>query len=170
MIAEIKLRSPSAGTIRRAQRRAACRRSRASTPAAGAAAISVLVRRAGLRRQPARPAPRAARASSVPLLFKEFVLDPLQVELARAVGAHMVLLLVRALAAAALRELVDVVLARGMAPVVEAADEDELEVALATPRDVDRRQRARPAHVSRRPRARAPRGRARFRRTASRCT
>jgi indole-3-glycerol phosphate synthase len=68
----------------------------------------------------------------VPILFKEFVLDPQQISLARAVGAHMVLLLVRALDRSSLRAMVAEVMRQGMAPVVEAADEDELETALGT--------------------------------------
>jgi indole-3-glycerol phosphate synthase len=75
---------------------------------------------------------RVRGAVSVPLLFKEFVLDPIQVALARSVGADMVLLLVRALSEATLHRLVDDVLQHGMAPVVEAADGDELAVALRT--------------------------------------
>jgi indole-3-glycerol phosphate synthase len=66
------------------------------------------------------------------VLFKEFVLDPVQLSLASAMGAHMVLLLVRALPGRALAALVEATLAQGMCPVVEAADERELELALAT--------------------------------------
>src|SRR5262249_28774954 len=58
--------------------------------------------------------------------------DPLQVTLARAVGAHMVLLIVRALQEPQLNALVAEVERQGMAPVVEAADADELAVALRT--------------------------------------
>lgn len=130
VIAEIKFRSPSAGTIRTREPGVATGIAR-QYEAAGASAVSVLCDGPGfgggvldLR--------RAARAVQVPILFKEFVLDPLQVGLARAAGAHMVLLLVRALDAASLRELVALVLKQGMAPVVEAADDDELDVALAT--------------------------------------
>jgi indole-3-glycerol phosphate synthase len=75
---------------------------------------------------------RAARTVAVPLLFKEFVLDEIQVELAREVGAHMVLLIVRAMPAEQLQRLVDSVLAHGMEPVVEAADDRELDIALTT--------------------------------------
>jgi indole-3-glycerol phosphate synthase len=55
-----------------------------------------------------------------------------QVELARVCGASMVLLLVRALPLGPLQALCDHVRRAGMEPVVEAADEAELEVALRT--------------------------------------
>jgi len=60
------------------------------------------------------------------------VLDPIQVGLARQLGAHMVLLIVRALDPRRLNELVEEVLREGMAPLVEAADQAEVDVALAT--------------------------------------
>jgi indole-3-glycerol phosphate synthase len=130
VIAEVKFRSPSAGTIRTREPGVATNIA-IQYEAAGASAVSVLCDGPGfgggvldLR--------RAARAIAAPILFKEFVLDPLQVELARAAGAHMVLLLVRALDPVGLREMVAFVLKQGMAPVVEASDDHELEVALAT--------------------------------------
>jgi indole-3-glycerol phosphate synthase len=130
VIAEIKSRSPSAGTIR------------VRTPgglaivahqyeAAGATAVSVLCDGPGFGGSPL-DLRRIRAAVGVPLLFKEFVLDPIQVELARTIGADMVLLIVRALSERALCSLCDEVLAHGMAPVVEAADETEVESALRT--------------------------------------
>jgi len=56
----------------------------------------------------------------------------LQVQLARACGAHLVLLIVRAVSKAELESLVSVTRELGMEPVVEAADQAELDVALAT--------------------------------------
>jgi indole-3-glycerol phosphate synthase len=130
VIAEIKLRSPSAGLIRPRHPGLVAAIAR-EYEAGGASAISVLCDGPGFGGSPL-DLRRAASAVSVPLLFKEFVLDPIQVELARRAGAHMVLLLVRALEPALLHDLVDEVLRYGMAPVVEAADEAELETALAT--------------------------------------
>jgi indole-3-glycerol phosphate synthase len=97
----------------------------------GAAAISVLCDRAGFGGSPLELR-RIAREVTVPVLFKEFVLDPLQLALARAVGASMVLLLVRALPQAELERLVDGCRALGLEAVVEAADEAEVDRALAT--------------------------------------
>jgi len=61
------------------------------------------------------------------------VLEEAQLLLARAVGASMVLLLVRALSDVELDSLVRRSLALGLEPVVEAADAEELERAIATP-------------------------------------
>jgi indole-3-glycerol phosphate synthase len=130
VIAEIKLRSPSAGSIRPRSARLVQTIAREYVQG-GAAAVSVLCDGPGFGGS-ALDLRRAALAVSAPLLFKEFVLDPIQVTLARLVGAHMVLLLVRALDARSLNALVDEVLRQGMAPVVEAADEEELEIALGT--------------------------------------
>lgn len=130
VIAEVKLRSPSAGVLRPREVGGVARIAQAYVDA-GAAAISVLCDGPGFGGTPL-DVRRAARSVHVPILFKEFVLDPLQVDLARAMGAHMVLLLVRALAPERLAELVRETLRQGMAPVVEAADLAELQVALRT--------------------------------------
>jgi indole-3-glycerol phosphate synthase len=130
VIAEIKLRSPSAGAIR-IRARGAVQALAREYEGGGAAAISVLCDGKGFGGSPL-DVRRAASTVAVPLLFKEFVLDEVQVALARVLGAHMVLLLVRALPPDRLNLLVDEVLRQGMAPVVEAADEDELQLALRT--------------------------------------
>lgn len=130
VIAEIKRRSPSAGQLRAYERGDVARLARAYV-AGGAAAISVLCDGPGFAGSPL-DLRRAARAVQAPILFKEFVLDELQIALARAVGAHMVLLLVRALPVERLRVLCDATLAAGLAPVVEAASGAEVEVALGT--------------------------------------
>lgn len=130
IIAEVKMRSPSAGLIR-ARTPGLVQAIARQYAAGGAAAVSVLCDGPGFGGSPL-DLRRAAAAVPLPLLFKEFVLDPIQIRLARAVGAHMVLLLVRALDPGALRELASEIVAQGMAPVVEAADEAELDVALST--------------------------------------
>jgi len=130
VIAEIKLRSPSAGAIRE-------RRSGELTAIArgyqqaGAAAISVLCDGPGFGGSPL-DLRRVAEAVQVPTLFKEFVVDAVQVDLARAVGASYVLLLVRVLNDRELGALIREVRGRGLEPIVEAADEQELERALAS--------------------------------------
>lgn len=130
VIAEIKHASPSAGVIR-ARVPGGVAELAARYAAGGASAVSVLCDRAGFGGS-VLDVRRARGAVRVPILFKEFVLDPLQVGLARRVGADMVLLLVRAIEEPALHALVDEVLRQGMAPVVEAADDDELAIALRT--------------------------------------
>jgi indole-3-glycerol phosphate synthase len=130
VIAEIKHRSPSRGELRARERGDIEQLARAYV-AGGAAAVSVLCDGPGFAGSPL-DLRRAARSVAVPVLFKEFVLDELQIELARRLGAHMVLLIVCALETSRLNELVAATLAAGMAPVVEAASARELEVALAS--------------------------------------
>lgn len=129
-ITEVKFASPSAGSIR-PRRAGSVATIAASYERAGSAAVSVLADRVGFAGSPLDVG-RAARAVAVPVLFKEFVLDEIQVELARRMGASMVLLLVRALPPDRLRAMIRTVRDHGMEPVVEAADEPELDVALDT--------------------------------------
>lgn len=130
VIAEVKFRSPSAGVIRPDRPGEGVRVAEAYR-AGGAAALSVLADGPGFGGS-ALAVRRVARAVPLPVLFKEFVLDEVQVDLARAMGASMVLLLVRVLSPARLLALVEAVRARGMEPVVEAADGRELELAVST--------------------------------------
>jgi indole-3-glycerol phosphate synthase len=67
----------------------------------------------------------------VPLLRKDFILEPYQVYEARAYGADALLLIVAALDDARLRELLDLTEALGMEALVEVHDEAELERSLA---------------------------------------
>jgi indole-3-glycerol phosphate synthase len=75
----------------------------------------------------------AARANiAVPVLCKDFVIDPAQIERASAAGADAVLLIVRCLRQGGLLpRLVDGARSRGMEPFVEVVDEHELDVALS---------------------------------------
>lgn len=130
VIAEVKFQSPSAGIIRPREAGDAARIG-LDYQRFGAAAVSVLADAPGFGGCPLTVR-RVAAAVDVPILFKEFVLDESQVRLARAMGASMVLLLVRAMSDAKLRALVAEIEAHGMAPVVEAADADELDRAVAT--------------------------------------
>ncbi|MEM9192953.1 MAG: indole-3-glycerol-phosphate synthase TrpC [Myxococcota bacterium] len=130
VIAEVKFRSPSAGTIH-PRIPGAVAAIAAGYEAAGAAAVSVLADRMGFGGSPL-DVRRASSAVDVPVLFKGFVLDEVQVDLARAMGARLVLLLVRALEPLRLRELVNYVEAQGLLPLVEAASAAELEAAVET--------------------------------------
>lgn len=130
MIAEIKLRSPSAGQIRKRQTGEHLGIA-SGYQRGGAAAISVLCDGPGFGGS-VLDARRVARRVKVPVLFKEFVLAPVQVDAARAAGASLVLLLVRVLSDSELVQMIREVRARGLEPVVEAADGDELRRALAT--------------------------------------
>lgn len=130
IIAEVKFRSPSAGQIRPWAPGEGTRIAERYADS-GAAAISVLCDGPGFGGS-VLELRRVARAVEKPVLFKEFVLDTIQVDLAAAVGASMVLLLATALDDATLGSLVDHCFERGLEPIVEAASAAELERALAT--------------------------------------
>jgi indole-3-glycerol phosphate synthase len=74
---------------------------------------------------------RAAReAAPVPILCKEFVIDPVQIRAARAWGADAVLIIVRCVESAMVAELVRVAREVGLEPFVEITSEAEAAVAL----------------------------------------
>lgn len=129
VLAEVKFRSPSAGEIRPWSPGEGVRIAEAYARG-GASAVSVLADGPGFGGSPLLVR-RVARAVDLPVLYKEFVLDPVQVDLAYDVGASLVLLLVRALDDAALRGLVGSIRALGMEPVVEAASSEEVDRAVA---------------------------------------
>jgi anthranilate synthase/indole-3-glycerol phosphate synthase/phosphoribosylanthranilate isomerase len=133
LLAEIKRASPSKGDI--------VDSSSPSAPAialsyaiAGASVISVLTEpkwfkgsledlravRAAVDSLPNRPA----------VLRKDFILDPYQIDEARVYGADSVLLIVAMLTDEKLKELYDYSLSRGMEPLVEVNNADELGRAL----------------------------------------
>ncbi|WP_423928318.1 indole-3-glycerol phosphate synthase TrpC [Candidatus Palauibacter sp.] len=126
VIAEFKRRSPSAGEINPFAQAAGV----ASVYAAGgASAISILTD--GPWFGGSLDDLRSARgAVGVPLLRKDFTLDSVQLYEARAAGADAVLLIVRALADARLRELLELSGELGLAALVEAHDEEEIDRAL----------------------------------------
>lgn len=126
IVAEVKRASPSAGAIRAGLDAPAQARAYA---AAGAAAISVLTDGPGFGGSLADLA--AVRAVvDAPLLRKDFVVDRYQLLEARAHGADAALLIVAALPAGRLRELVERCGELGLAALVEVHDEAEVEVAL----------------------------------------
>lgn len=129
VIAELKYRSPSAGPLRARTPGDGVRVVR-GYEAGGAAAVSVLADGPGFGGS-VLDVRRAAAVVTIPVLFKEFVLDEIQVRWARAVGASLVLLLVRTLDDRALVSLIDATWRAGLEPVVEAADADEVRRAVA---------------------------------------
>lgn len=129
VLAEVKFRSPSAGEIRPWSAGEGVRVAQAYERA-GASAVSVLADGPGFGGSPLLVR-RVAKAVSVPVLYKGFVLDSVQVDLAYDVGASLVLLLVRALGASDLRALIEQIRGLGMEPVVEAASSAEVDRAVA---------------------------------------
>jgi Indole-3-glycerol phosphate synthase len=127
VIAEIKKASPSRGVLRERFVPAEI----ASTYAAhGAACLSVLTDVQFF--QGSHDHLRQARAAcALPVLRKDFIIDPYQIVSARALGADCVLLIVAALDRARLQELEACAIELGMDVLVEVHDADELETALA---------------------------------------
>lgn len=128
LVAEVKRRSPSAGTISAALDPVAHARTYA---AAGASAISVLTDGPFFGGS-LLDLEQVAAAVTVPLLRKDFILDEVQVLEARAAGASAVLLIVRALPLPRLRQLLAFSRDLGLEALVEAHDAAELALALET--------------------------------------
>jgi indole-3-glycerol phosphate synthase len=127
LLAEVKRRSPSAGDIRPGADPVDVAR---EYEAGGAAALSVLTDReffggrldflVDVRRE-----------VPLPVLRKDFIVDPLQVYEARAAGADAILLIVRILTDRQLADLHGLATELGMDVLVEVHDAEELERAMA---------------------------------------
>jgi tryptophan synthase beta subunit len=129
VIAEAKRSSPSAGSLGLGPGSAAVAELASRYAAAGVTALSILT-------EPTRFGGSdddlaAAARVGLPVLRKDFVVDPYGVWQARSLGADAVLLIVRALDDDALRRLLATAAEAGLDALIEVHDGDELERALA---------------------------------------
>lgn len=126
LIAECKERSPSGGWLQRPYDPVGLARRYVAN---GAAALSVLTEPEFFGGSFEHL--RAIRAAvAVPILCKDFIVDPVQVTAARAAGADAVLLIVALLDDGELRDLLALAHGYGMEALVEVHDELDLERAL----------------------------------------
>ena len=132
LIAEHKRRSPSAGTIRED---VSCAEVVQAYERGGAAAASVLTEEAhfGGSLDDLR---EARAATDLPLLRKDFTIDPYQLFEAKAAGADAVLLVVGAMTPAVLASLYRQARELDLDAIVEVSGEEELDVALEVDVDV----------------------------------
>lgn len=126
VIAEFKRKSPSAGAIRDDDPGARALAYRE----AGASAVSVLTD-PGAFGGSLDDLRVASAASGLPILMKDFIVDPVQIRAGWAAGASAVLLIVRCLDDSRLRHLYREVRALGLDALVEVHDAAELDRALA---------------------------------------
>ena len=126
LLAEVKRRSPSAGDIRPGADPVEVA---AAYQRGGAAALSVLTDREFFGGD-LDALVRVRQALSLPVIRKDFVVDPLQLWEARAAGADAVLLIVRILSDAQIAELLALAAELGLDALVETHTADEMARAL----------------------------------------
>jgi indole-3-glycerol phosphate synthase len=127
VIAELKKASPSRGVMREEYAPAALA---ASVAAGGAAAISVLTEEDFFHGSLA-DLKEVRGVVEIPVLRKDFIIDPWQVWEARAAGADSFLLIAAILGDAALKELTELGRSLKMEPLVEVHSREELERVVA---------------------------------------
>ncbi len=132
VIAEIKKASPSKGVIREDFDPVAIARSYAQ---GGASCLSILTDRDFFQGHDDYLV-AARNACRLPVIRKEFIVDPYQVYQARAIGADCILLIVAALEEQALKDLYSLSGDLGMDTLVEVHNQHELEQAMQLELDI----------------------------------
>jgi indole-3-glycerol phosphate synthase len=132
IIAELKQASPSAGIIRQESDLAGRIRGYAL---GGAAALSILTEEDYFRGSP-YVLEIARKETDLPLLRKDFIIDPYQIEESCHMGADAILLITTLLAPSLLKEMIDHARSAGLDSLVETHNEDDLRKALDAGADV----------------------------------
>lgn len=128
VIAEVKRSSPSKGRIREDFDPVKIAR---TYELYGASALSVLTERRFFEGNNAY-VPRIRRAVRLPILRKDFIVDPYQISETRVLGADALLLIARILEAGQLQEFIGLSSELGLASLVEVHDEADLEKAITS--------------------------------------
>ncbi len=126
IIAEIKKASPSKGVIRKDFNYLEIAKDYES---AGAFALSVLTDKKFFQGELSYLSD-IKKICSIPLLRKDFTIDPYQIYEARYYGADLILLIVAALEFVQIKEFLNITRSLGMSAIVEVHTEDELDIAL----------------------------------------
>ena len=127
IIAEIKKASPSRGIIREDFNPL---KIAATYEENGAAAISVLTESVYFKGD-GRYLSAISKIAGIPLLRKDFIIDPYQIFETRVLGGDALLLIARLLSREALSEFIALTVELDMTPLVEVHDEGELEKTMA---------------------------------------
>jgi len=126
VIAEVKRSSPSKGRIRKDFDPVGIAEIYEDN---GASAISILTEQKFFEGRAAY-IPQIGRSVKLPLLRKDFIIDPYQINEARVLGADALLLIARLLEAGELRDFIGLSSELGLAALVEVHDETDLEKAI----------------------------------------
>jgi len=132
VIAEIKFASPSAGRIREKTNPVSIGQ---MYEEAGASAISFLTDKRFFNGD-LEQLPRLKKGISLPILRKDFILEPCQVTESFSYGADAILLIARILPRKRLKELLDMSGQLGMAALTEVHDTSDLEKAIEAGADI----------------------------------